>query len=98
VQQWLIGARSSLTPGLTRTNSWAAPLEHRPGGPWLRPAHALRSKAATLAMTPSDRLFIETEARRRGLTVNRLLGNLVEAAIRRRLFDELLGGEEAANG
>ncbi len=53
------------------------------------PAHLTRSKYVTVAVTASHCEFFDGAARRLGLSVARMLGNVVEEVIRRRLFDEL---------
>lgn len=67
-------------------------------GPKRRPAHTVRSKTVALSLTPQDRDFIRDEARRRGIADCRLLGDLVEVIIQRRLFDALLGADDCALG
>lgn len=68
--------------------------ERQAPGPKRRPFDQVRSRFATLSLTPADREFIDGEARRCGKSHTRLLGDVIEAVIKRRLFDDLLGGDE----
>jgi len=47
-----------------------------------RPAHKVRSKLVTISVTPSDFDYLDGACRRAGKSMARLLGDLVEKAIR----------------
>lgn len=54
------------------------------------PDHKVRIKCVTLTLTNSDREYLDLAARRHGITICRMVGDLVENAIKRGYFDELV--------
>jgi len=53
------------------------------------PAHKVRAKYVTICITAADREFLDGASRRLGVTIGRAVGNAIEEAIRRKIFDEL---------